>query len=200
MIYCQPIRRCLHSPVICPGTAIFLVSYRRNSYVIAPCNAGYAAHYVYLTGENHTMTLAPEIEAKILRYYHVEKWRNGTIARQLHIHHSSVERVLRQAGLPRIGKTRLSRIDPYLPFIRQTLEKFPSLTASRLHVMVRERGYTGSADHCRHLISHHRPRPQAEAYLRLVTLPGEQAQVDWGHFCHLTTWRARRPLVARRMR
>ena len=44
------------------------------------------------------MALAPEIEAKILRYYHVEKWRNGTIARQLHIHHSSVERVLRQAG------------------------------------------------------------------------------------------------------
>jgi len=142
------------------------------------------------------MTLAPEIEAKILRYYHVEKWRNGTIARQLHIHHSSVERVLRQAGLPRIGKIRLSRIDPYLPFIRQTLEKFPSLTASRLYVMVRERGYTGSPDHFRHLISHHRPRPQAEAYLRLVTLPGEQAQVDWGHFGHLAVGRARRPLMA----
>jgi len=142
------------------------------------------------------MALAPEIEAKILRYYHVEKWRNGTIARQLHIHHSSVERVLRQAGLPRIGKIRISRIDPYLPFIRQTLEKFPSLTASRLYVMVRERGYTGSADHFRHLISHHRPRPQAEAYLRLVTLPGEQAQVDWGHFGHLTIGRARRPLMA----
>lgn len=142
------------------------------------------------------MTLAPEIEAKILRYYHVEKWRNGTIARQLHIHHSSVERVLRQAGLPRIGKIRLSRIDPYLPFIRQTLEKFPSLTASRLYVMVRERGYTGSPDHFRHLISHHRPRPQAEAYLRLVTLPGEQAQVDWGHFGHLAIGRARRPLMA----
>jgi len=142
------------------------------------------------------MTLAPEIEAKILRYYHVEKWRNGTIARQLHIHHSSVERVLRQAGLPHIGKIRLSRIDPYLPFIRQTLEKFPSLTASRLYVMVRERGYTGSPDHFRHLISHHRPRPQAEAYLRLVTLPGEQAQVDWGHFGHLTIGRARRPLMA----
>lgn len=142
------------------------------------------------------MTLAPEIEAKILRYYHVEKWRNGTIARQLRIHHSSVERVLRQAGLPRIGNIRLSRIDPYLPFIRQTLEKFPSLTASRLYVMVRERGYTGSPDHFRHLVSHHRPRPQAEAYLRLVTLPGEQAQVDWGHFGHLTIGRARRPLMA----
>jgi hypothetical protein len=53
----------------------------------------------------------------------------------------SVERVLRQAGVPRIGASRPSRLDPWQPFIRATLEKFPSLTASRLYAMVRERGY-----------------------------------------------------------
>ncbi|MGD0107715.1 MAG: IS21 family transposase [Rhodopila sp.] len=42
----------------------------------------------------------------------------------------------------------------------------------------------------------HRPRPQAEAYLRLRTLPGEQAQCDWAHFGHLMIGRARRPLMA----
>ena len=62
--------------------------------------------------------------------------------------------------------------------------------------MVRERGYRGSPDHFRHLIACHRPRPQAEAYLRLRCLPGEQAQVDWGHFGHLEIGRARRPLMA----
>jgi transposase len=67
-----------------------------------------------------------------------------------------------------------------LPFIRETLEKFPTLTASRLYAMVKSRGYSGSPDHFRHLIALHRPRPKAEAYLRLRTLPGEQAQVDWG--------------------
>ncbi len=87
------------------------------------------------------MTLSPELEAQILRYHHVEQWRIGTIARQLHVHHGSVERVLRQAGLPRIGTARPSRIDPWLPFIHATLEKFPRLTASRLYAMVRERGY-----------------------------------------------------------
>ena len=142
------------------------------------------------------MTMPPDKEAQILRYHHVEKWRIGTIARQLHVHHGSVERVLRQAGLPRIGTARPSCVDPYLPFIHQTLEKFPTLTASRLYVMVRERGYAGGPDHFRHLISHHRPRPAAEAYLRLVTLPGEQAQVDWAHFGHLTIGRAKRPLMA----
>jgi transposase len=143
------------------------------------------------------MVTPPDIEAQILRYYHVEKWRVGTIAGQLHVHHSVVTRVLAQAGLPRIGPpARPSQIDAYLPFIRQTLGTFPTLTASRLYGMVRERGYRGSADHFRHVIACHRPRPKAEAYLRLRCLPGEQAQVDWGHFGHLAIGRARRPLMA----
>ena len=62
--------------------------------------------------------------------------------------------------------------------------------------MVREPGYRGSPDHFRHLIACHRPRPKAEAYLRLRSLPGEQGQVDWGHFGHLEIGRARRPLMA----
>jgi hypothetical protein len=41
-----------------------------------------------------------------------------------------------------------------------------------------------------------RPRPVAQAYLRLRTLPGEQAQVDWAHLGHIEVGRARRPLMA----
>ncbi len=143
------------------------------------------------------MVVTPDIEAQILRYHHAEKWTVGTIARQLHVHHSVVRRVLAQAGLPRIGPPpRPSQIDAYLPFIHLTLGTFPTLTASRLYAMARERGYRGSPDHFRHLIACHRPRPKAEAYLRLRSLPGEQAQVDWAHFGHLQIGRARRPLMA----
>jgi hypothetical protein len=82
------------------------------------------------------MTIPAELEAQILRYYHVEKWRIGTIARQLHVHSETVARVLAQAGLPRIGPPqRPLKIDPYLPFICEMLAKFPTLTASRLHAM-----------------------------------------------------------------
>jgi transposase len=143
------------------------------------------------------VTLTPELQANILRYYHVEKWRVGTIARQFHVHHSVVRRVLAQAGLPPPDSLqRPSQIDAYLPFIRQTLERFPTLRASRIYAMVRERGYRGGPDHFRHLIALHRPRPVAEAYLRLSTLPAEQGQIDWGHFGHLQIGRARRPLMA----
>lgn len=143
------------------------------------------------------MTISPELEAQILRYHHVEKWPIGTIAKQLRVHHTTVSRVLAQAGLPRIlHHPKRSKADPFLPFIRATLERFPTLTASRLYAMVQERGYTGRPDHFRHIVACHRPRPKAEAYLRLRTLAGEQAQVDWGHFGHLINGRARRPLMA----
>jgi IS30 family transposase len=44
------------------------------------------------------MAIPPETTAQILRLYHGEKWRCGTIARQLAVHHSTVRRVLAQAG------------------------------------------------------------------------------------------------------
>ena len=148
-------------------------------------------------GRDANMVTTPDTEAQILRYYHAEKWRVGTIARQLHVHHDVVRRVLAQSGLPCTdGPPRRSKIDPYLPFIQQTLQSFPTLTAARIYAMVRERGYPGRPDHFRHLIARHRPRRKAEAYLRLRCLPGEEAQIDWGHFGHVTIGRARRSLMA----
>lgn len=90
------------------------------------------------------MAIDKEAEAKILRYHFVEKWRTGTIATQLGIHHSTVDRVLAQAGLPKVERTRrASIIDPYLPFIIDTLREFPTLTAARLYEMAKQRGYPG---------------------------------------------------------
>jgi hypothetical protein len=88
------------------------------------------------------LSISTDTEAQILRYYHAERWRIGTIASQLGVHHGTVRRVLTQAGLPRTGiAPRPSRIDPYLPLIHATLAQFPTLTARRLYVMVKERGY-----------------------------------------------------------
>lgn len=143
------------------------------------------------------MTLSEELRAKILRYHHVEKWPVGTIVSQLGVHHTTVKRVLSETG---VNKSEIlvepSIIDPFLPFIFEQLKRFPDLTASRLYNMVVERGYIGGPDHFRHLISCYRPKTPAEAYLRLRTLPGEQAQVDWGHFGYMTIGAAKRPLMA----
>ncbi|WED22028.1 IS21 family transposase [Vibrio sp. JC009] len=143
------------------------------------------------------MTIDQALEAKILRYYHVEKWRVGTIASELNVHHSVVDRVLSQAGIPKARRTsRPLLIDPYLPFILKTLNDFPKLTAARLYEMVRQRGYPGKPSQFRHHIAQLRPKPAPEAYLRLRTLPAEQGQVDWGHFGYIEVGKAKRPLMA----
>jgi transposase len=135
--------------------------------------------------------------ADILRLFHAEKWRIGTIASQLGVHHSVVRRVLMQNGVSLPSTmARPSIVDPYMPFILETLEKYPRLRASRLYHMCRERGYPGAPDHFRHVIARHRPQPKAEAYLRLKTLPGEQGQVDWGHFGKIQIGKALRTLWA----
>jgi transposase len=141
--------------------------------------------------------ISRELEAEIVRLYHAEHWPVGTLARQLHIHHGTVRRVLGEAGIVEAVKyTRPSIVEPFLPFILQTLASYPTLRASRLYQMVRERGYPGAPDHFRAIVARHRPRPQAEAYLRLRTLPSEEAQVDWAHFGKLAVGRALRPLMA----
>jgi len=142
------------------------------------------------------VTIPPDQEARIRRLYHAEKWRMGTIARELGVHHNTVARVLAQAEDPVVSAQRPSRIDPYIPFIQATFDRFPRLPASRLHEMVRERGYTGSSSHFRHQVALLRPKAKAEAYLRLHTLPGEEAQVDWAHFGQIKVGGAMRRLLA----
>jgi transposase len=143
------------------------------------------------------LTISQELEAQILRLYHAEQWPAGTICRQLHVHHDTVQRVLAQHGVPRAARlVRASKIEPYLAFIQETLRQYPRLTASRLYAMVSARGYRGSPDHFRHLVAQIRPRAPAEAYLRLRTLPAEQGQVDWAHFGTFTIGRAVRSLMA----
>jgi transposase len=141
--------------------------------------------------------IPPEVEAKVLRLYHAEGWKLGTIARQLGVHHSTVRRVLAQAGIGEGRRmTRPSIADPYLPFIVETLERYPTLPASRLYEMVKQRGYPGGPDYFRAVVARYRPKRPAEAYLRLRTLPGEQAQVDWADFGKLVIGRAIRRLAA----
>lgn len=141
--------------------------------------------------------IAPEIAARIRRLYYAEHWRIGTIARELGVHHVTVVRVLHRETLrgAAVRPVRAMALDPYKAFVGETLAQYPRLRATRLHAMLQARGYAGSVVSVRRYVRAVRPRPPAEAYLRLQTLPGEQGQVDWGHFGTLAVGHARRPLV-----
>ena len=61
------------------------------------------------------MAIDDELKAQILRYHFVEHWPVGTIASQLGLHHSTVERVLGEAGVERERQRprRPSKLDSY---------------------------------------------------------------------------------------
>jgi transposase len=127
--------------------------------------------------------IPPELYAKIRRLFFAEHWPVNTIAAQLDVHHDTVRRAVESERFIRTGtQVRPSALDPFKAFIRATLEQFPRLRATRLWAMVRERGYPGSAIQVSRYVRTVRPAARAEAYLRLETMPGEQAQVDWGNF------------------
>jgi transposase len=134
--------------------------------------------------------------AEIRRLFYAEHWRIGTIAAQLDLHADTVRAALETVRFHRRTTVRKSQLDPYVPFLRATLEQYPKLRATRLHEMITARGYRGSVTQTRALVRRLRPRPVAEAYLRLHTLAGEQAQVDWGHFGQIQVGQARRSLSA----
>jgi transposase len=137
--------------------------------------------------------MSPETRALIRRYFYAEHWKIGTIARELGVHPDAVRNAIETQRLGGGQPVRPSMVDPYLPFIRQTLDQHPRLRATRIYHMARDRGYTGSVVQLRRAISRLRPQIR-EPFLRLETLPGEQAQVDWAHFGHVMVGRARRAL------
>ena len=127
--------------------------------------------------------ITPAQRAEIRRLYFGEHWKVGTIAAALGVHHETVRAaVLHETGGVRRGVSRPSALDPFLPFVRDTLAQYPRLRATRLHEMLRQRGYPGSAVQVRRLVRRLRPQTTAQVYRRVVTLPAEQAQVDWGTF------------------
>src|SRR5580700_5632378 len=118
----------------------------------------------------------PEVRVQIRRYFYAEHWKIGTIAQALGLHPDTVRRAIEVERFHRAEQLRATMLDPYLPFVRQTLEAHPRLCATRLHPMLHDRGYAGSVEQLRRVVA--RPRPQ-EAFLRLQVFAGEQAQVDW---------------------
>lgn len=98
----------------------------------------------------------------------------GTLATQLGLHPDTVRRALQTERFRR-GPSRGTRLtDPYLNFLRQTLQQYPRLRATRLFQMLEARGYRGSVVQLRRVVAQLRP-PQREAFLCLQVFPGEQA-------------------------
>jgi len=135
-----------------------------------------------------------ETVTRIRQLHYAEHWPVGTIAKELGLHHETVRRALSDAPRPK-PTPRPSRFDPYVGFVREVLASYPRLTATRLWYMLRERGCPLSVRQVRQKVAELRPS-RREAFLKRRTFRGEEGQIDWASFGHVTIGAARRALSA----
>jgi hypothetical protein len=116
--------------------------------------------------------ISPETRALIRRYFFAEHWKIGTIAAELGVHPDTVRHAIESERFRSVPPLRASLADPYLAFVRQILDQHPRLRATRIHAMLRDRGYSGSVVQLRRAVARLRPQ-KCEPFLQLHTLPGE---------------------------
>src|SRR5574342_892229 len=97
--------------------------------------------------------ITTEQTAEIRRLYYAEHWTVGTIATQLGLHPDTVRAAVATDRFSRSRTPRPRLTDPYEAFIRETLQLYPRLRATRLAAMIRERGYTGRVVQVRRLVA-----------------------------------------------
>jgi len=76
---------------------------------------------------------------------------------------------------------RASKLDPYTPYLQQRLAD-GVFNAQKLFHEIQAQGYRGQRSLVRTFVQPFRQARAAQATIRFETPPGEQAQVDWGHF------------------
>jgi transposase len=109
----------------------------------------------------------------------------SAIARQLGIDRKTVRTYIAKGLEPPTYKTRAPRprlTDAFVPYLRQRLNSFPTLTGRRLWRELKERGYRGGYTAITDIVREIRPVRVGGYEVRFETPPGEQAQVDFAQF------------------
>ena len=131
-----------------------------------------------------------------LRNEIIQRWQAQTsqrqIARELGLARTTVQEVIHRYQRQRAGPTpagplpepsrRPSSLDAHEACIRQLLERYPNMTAVRVHEELRTRGFTGGYTVVRLRVEALRPQPTRVPVVRFETAPGAQAQMDYSTY------------------
>ncbi len=104
------------------------------------------------------------------------------IARMTGLHRKTIKKYLEQKALP-VYKAinRENKIDPYKYLIEGWIER-EKFQASRIYDLLLLQGFKGSERTVRRYMQQIKQKRDQVAYIRFETMPGQQAQVDFGDF------------------
>jgi transposase len=118
------------------------------------------------------------------------------IARQLGLNRETVKKYIEQPDITcRKRPGRMSKLDPYRDLIRQMINDYPQIKAPVVLQHIRVKGFTGEITIVRDYLKQIR-QDKKQAFIRFESRPGEQFQIDWGHFGSLTYGKSSRKLYA----
>jgi len=124
-------------------------------------------------------------------------WSKRKIARHLRIDRGSVKKYVSNPEVVQKRLNRISKLDPYRDQIKALLDEDPTASAPVVLQHLVKDGFNGKITIVRDYLRQLRgKRKQRIAYTRFESAPGEQMQVDWGHFGSLPYGDTRRKLYA----
>jgi transposase len=111
-------------------------------------------------------------------------WLVRKIARHLRVSRPTVKKYLETPQLPKAQRAkRISKLDPYRDLIKEFLEKDPDVKAPVVLQRLKEHGFEGKITIVRDYLQKLRGQKKyRQAFIRFESPPGQQMQIDWGHF------------------
>jgi transposase len=124
-------------------------------------------------------------------------WSDRKIARYLRIDRGSVKKYANHPDSVQKRSNRASKLDPYRDHINMLLDEDPTASAPVVLQRLMDAGFDGKVTIVRDYLRQLRgKRKQRRAYTRFESAPGEQMQIDWGHFDSVEYGDTRRRLYA----
>lgn len=117
------------------------------------------------------------------------------IAVRLNMDRATIDKYIKHPeGSDKKRKTKPSKLDPYREFIKEMVKEYPKVNAPVVLKNILDRGFDGEITIVRKYLRS--LRREKQAFIRFESMPGQQIQIDWGHFGSLVYGNDSRKLYA----